>query len=147
MAFEPETKRLHERVRQYWQSVKENRPFPREDEIDPMAIADVWEYCFLVNMRKGRVARGFNYEFMGSELMHAYGQNMVSLEHCGPDTAPHIASMLQHLDEVIESGEPAIDESEFDNVNGMRILYRCCLLPLGREKPEYILGCMRWKVV
>lgn len=144
-ALGPDSRRLHERVRQYWDSMREGRRYPAEQEIDPMAIPEAWDWCFLVNMRKGSVANGFTYEYLGPELMGAYGTNMVSFGQCDASTAPHIASMLRHFDEVTESGEAAIDESMFENIHMERIKYRCCLLPLGRQQVEYILGCMRWK--
>ena len=33
-----DSRRMHERVRQYWLSIKDNRPFPSEKEVDPLAI-------------------------------------------------------------------------------------------------------------
>lgn len=144
-AEQTESRRTHERVRQYWQNVKEQRQYPQESEIDPQEIEDAWEYCFLVDMREGSVDQGFHYDYMGAKLIEAYGMNMTSLQRCDPRTEPHIASMLRHFDEVVESGEAAMDESEFRNVRGMHIKYRCCLLPLGKDKVEFILGCMRWK--
>lgn len=140
-----ESKRTHERVRRHWLSLKENRRFPREDEIDPSAIDDVWDYCFLVDMRKGGVTRGFRYDYMGPALLDAYGVNLASIESCDAATLPHCAMMLRQYDEVVESGEPATHEAEFENVHRLRIKYRCCLLPLGKDRVEYILGCMRWK--
>lgn len=140
-----DSRRMHERVRGYWQSVKEQRRFPQESEIEPAVIADAWDYCFLVDMSKGAVKDGFRYDYMGKELINAYGMDMTSLNQCDASTAPHIASILRHFDQVAESGEPAMDEAEFENIRHVRIKYRCCLLPLGRDRVEYILGCMRWK--
>jgi hypothetical protein len=141
-----ETRRLHELVRQHWASVKENRQFPRKEEIEPEAIAAAWEHCFIVEMKKGAVERGFHYDYMGDALVKAYGQNMTSIERCDTKTVPHIALMLRQLNEVAESGEPAVHETEFENVQKKRIKYRCCLLPLGADKVEYVLGCMRWRM-
>lgn len=145
LAQEPTTKRLHERMRNHWASVKEMRPFPREDELDPAAIPDIWPHCFLIDIRSGRVKNGFRYEYMGEPLMLAYGANMMAFERCDATTEPHIHSLLTTLDQVVESGEEAVDENEFTNVQGLLVKYRSCLLPLGRDKVEYVLGCMRWK--
>lgn len=142
-----ESRRVHERVRQYWQSLKDNRLFPAESEVEPAVIADVWDYCFVVNLTNGPVKNGFHYDYMGPALVGAYGVDMAGIELCDPTTKPHIASMLRHFEEVRESGEPATDESEFINASGTCIKYRCCLLPLGRNRVEYILGCMRWKEI
>lgn len=139
------SRRLHERVRAHWDSLRENRAYPSEREIDPAMLTDAWPWCFLVDMRKGNASHGFTYEYMGDALVGAYGMNMVSLGNCNAANTPHIASMLRHFEEVRESGEPAMDASVFQNANGDRIHYRCCLLPLGIGKVEYILGCMRWK--
>jgi hypothetical protein len=141
-----ETRRIHDRLRQYWQSLKEQRPYPREDEIDPALVAEVWDYCFLADMRRGSVRHGFRYEYMGSALIDAYGCSMTAIDLCDAGTEPHIHSLMSRFDEVAESGEPATDEGEFTNTRGEQIRYRCCLLPLGAGKVESILGCMRWKV-
>lgn len=140
-----ESKRMHQRVRAYWDSLKDNRRFPRESEINPAAIADVWDDCFLVDMRKGSSMKGFHYEYMGVHLLKAYGVDLSSIERCDASLMPHCAVMLRQFDEVAESGEPAMHEAEFENVERLRIKYRCCLLPLGGDHVDYILGCMRWK--
>ena len=139
-----ESRRMHERIRQYWESLKEGRRFPNESEINPAAISDVWDYCFLVNMSKGKVSRGFSYEYMGPALAEAYGVNLTGVEQCDTKDVPHVALMLRQFDEVLESGEPALHDAEFENAKRMHIKYRCCLLPMGGGKVQYILGCMRW---
>ena len=67
------SKRMHERVRQYWQSVKENRAYPTEDEIEPQSLKDEWDYCFLVDMRRRHTDKSYKYQYMGKELIAAYG--------------------------------------------------------------------------
>jgi len=143
--FSLETRRVHERVRQYWQSLKDNRPYPEEGEVDPLVIADTWDWCFLADMRSGAVERGFRYDYMGPELIDAFGVNLMGFDRCDSDTAPRISSLLRRFNEVVESGEPVMDESEFENLQRQRVKYRCCLLPLGRGRGQHVLGCMRWK--
>lgn len=139
------SKRMHERVRQYWQSVKEQRPYPTESEIDPQFIADAWNYCFLVDMRRHHTHKLYKYQYIGRELVEAYGANMTGMEFQQED-APHISAMISNFHEVEESGEPGMYEVEFVNARGVSIRTRCCLLPLGRDRVELILGCMRWKL-
>jgi len=145
MPDSPVTRRVHEQVLRYWQDLKGGRRFPAKQEIEPQAITEAWDWCFITHMRRGGVARGFDYDYIGHSLVAAYGANLTG-QQCDFESAPHIASMLARLDEVTESGEPAIDQSTFENLQQMQIKYRCCLLPLGNERVEHILGCMRWKV-
>ncbi len=142
----PEAKRAHETALNYWKALKKDRPFPREDEVDSQALASVWDSCFLVTLlERNNGAKGFHYEYVGKELLEAYGQDMTGLT-ADHDDAPQIASML-HAMERAGQGEPVLDESVFINRRHLEIRYRCCLLPLGSNgRVEYILGCMRWKL-
>lgn len=140
--FAFDSRRAHERLMQYWLSLKGTRNYPREDEVDPEALEPIWDSCFLVTLIDGR-RFGFRYEYMGSELLEAYGRDMTGLAAEDPE-APQIASLIHALERAA-AGETVTDGSVFTNSKNVEIRYRCCLVPLGAMTVEYILGCMRWK--
>ncbi|MDE3059718.1 MAG: PAS domain-containing protein [Pseudomonadota bacterium] len=140
-------KRLHQRLQSYWHSLRGERPFPAEGDINLADIADILPSCFMVSVSDvGQ--HGYRYDYLGKDLMEAYGEEMFN-----PDIAGRLISptdhgpMLEGFRQVIDRKQPVIYEAEFINRNQLTIKYRACLLPLGQEeKVSHILGCMRWGV-
>ncbi len=140
--------RSHEVFQGYWNHLRGNRPFPRESEIDPDAIADIWESCFLISNDDVTRRIGYRYSFLGSNLLGAFGDDVTN-----HDAALRLLSTARvpnsrKFDEVLLEKHVVIDESSFVNLMGMKILYRACLVPLGLENGEvtHLFGCMSWKV-
>lgn len=141
--------RYHERLRHYWESLKGERAFPRENEIDPDAISDIWPSCFLVSIDDVTRRLGYRYSYLGSDLVEAYGDDLHNPDITLKLLATTHAPMVKKFDEVIASRKPVIDESEFINLKHLNIRYRTCLLPLGAHQGEavsHIIGCMRWRI-
>lgn len=141
--------RSHTQLRKYWDSLRKNRPFPRESDIDPDAIADIWPSCFLVSIDAVTRRLGvYRYSYLGEKIIEAYGDN-----GSDSDVASYMMSatdipMIEKFDEVRDTKKPVIDEAEFINKRHLKVKYRTCLLPLGHTENEvsHIIGCMRWKV-
>lgn len=140
-----DAKRAHEFALQYWELLRKERPLPSESDIDQQSLAPIWDSCFLITLKEANnESKGFHYEYVGKELLEAYGRDMTGLAADHADV-PQITSMLSAMENAMQ-GKPVVDESVFTNSKGVEIRYRCSLLPLGTgEKVEYILGCMRWK--
>lgn len=139
--------RSHEQFLDYWNKLRGERAFPRESEIDPDALKDIWESCFLISNDDVTKRIGYRYSFLGSDLLGAFGDDIT--DH---DAALRLLSTARvpnarKFDEVIHNKHPVIDEHTFVNLMGMTIRYRACLLPLGTEDGEvtHLIGCMRWK--
>lgn len=140
--------RSHQKLQQYWDSLREKRPFPSESQIDADAINDIWPSCFLVSIDDVTDRLGYRYSYLGNDLIEAFGD-----DGGNPDIALQLLStadtpMVKMFNEVRRQQKPAIDESEFVNLKNLKIKYRTSLLPLGHKDGEvsHILGCMRWKV-
>jgi hypothetical protein len=139
--------RYHEQLLSYWNELRGGRSFPSENEIDPDALNDLWPSCFLLSIDDVTRRIGYRYSYLGSDLIEAYGED----QH-NPDVIMRLVSsasmpMVRKFDEVLETGKPVIDESEFINLKHMHIRYRTCMLPLGLADGTvtHILGCMRWR--
>ncbi len=140
--------RFHDRLHEYWDSLRGSRLFPSENQIDPDAIPDIWESCFLVSIDDVTRRMGYRYSYLGAELIEACGDDTKS-----PDVAMCLLAtgsmpIVQKFDEVIRIKGPVIDESEFVNLKHLTIRYRTCLLPLGYNDAEvsHIIGCIRWRL-
>lgn len=136
--------RIYEVLEQQWESLRGDRAMPNESDINPEALKNVWDSCFLVLPRPG----GFAYSHLGRALVDAYGDDLAGREITEKLVYPHPPSLLKTFGEVVRTGAPVTDESEFVNSRGVRIKYRSCVLPLGhagREGVQFLLGGMKWK--
>jgi len=140
--------RIHEQLRAYWEALRKGRRFPAESEIDPAAVGELWERCFLVNVQHDDPAEGFRYSYLGNALIEVYGWDFTNrtIRECLVD--PHAELLTRYFRQVAAKGLPAEHEGEFANANGMTVKYRCCMLPLAgtsEDKVGFILGSMHWK--
>ena len=140
--------RSHEQLREYWKQLRGQRPFPRESELDPDALMDIWESCFLISNDDVTRRIGYRYSFLGSDLLGAFGDDMTNHDAALRLLSTARVPNARKFDEVLMEKHAVIDEAEFINLMGVGIRYRACLLPLGLESGEvtHIIGCMRWKV-
>lgn len=135
-------KRLEDRLVEYWNSLTDGDTLPHESEIDNTKIADIWDNCFLALITENR---GYKYEYLGENLIEAYGEDAASGIEGLISTASH--RTVEKFDEAMSRKEPVKDNGEFTNSNQMLIKYRQILLPFvnEEEKVTYILGGMKWK--
>lgn len=136
--------RLNELLLEYWQSLRKGRPMPLESDVSPADIAGLWPHCFLVHAEKDT----FRYDYLGTALVEAYGDDLTGHEICETLLFPHPDSLFATFQNVKNSGEPALDEGEFTNHRGFVIKYRSVVLPLGHRSEagvRFLFGGMRWK--
>ncbi|OYW13567.1 MAG: hypothetical protein B7X02_01920 [Rhodospirillales bacterium 12-54-5] len=138
--------RLNEQLEQYWRALKGDRALPREDEVDPDQLKEIWDSCFLVQLRADDV---FSYSYLGKSLIEAYGDDLTGNEISESLIYPHPPSLSQTFRAVTKSAQPVFDESEFTNANNMLVKYRSCVVPLGAYNVTgvgFLLGGMKWKI-
>lgn len=139
--------RSHEVFQEYWEKLRGDKPFPREADIDPDEIADIWESCFLISNDDVTRRIGYRYSFLGNDLLGAFGDDItnhdIALRLLSTARVPN----ARKFDEVLTEKHPVMDEGAFVNLMGMNIRYRAALVPLGLENGEvtHLFGCMRWK--
>ncbi len=141
-------KRINEFLQAYWDDLRDSRPYPREDEIDMQDMADIWDSCFLIKCDpKTDSEKPFTYTYLGQALIEAYGVDSREKDICEKLVYPTSMTMVGKFREVMLTGRPVEEESEFRNHKNMLIKYRSTLLPLADETGRigFILGGMKWK--
>jgi hypothetical protein len=134
-------------LRDYWDGLRLNRPYPTENEIDPDDIDSIWDSCFLISIDDVTRRMGYRYSYLGKKLIEAYGD-----DDGNPDIVTQLLStrsqrIKDNFDEVLHSQKPLVDEAEFVNLKHMNIKYRISLFPLGDSTGvTHIIGCMRWRM-
>ena len=140
-------RRLTERVLNYWRDLCQGRPMPEESDIDPAILGKDWPHCFLLQTRDIDQTDEFNFTYLGEAIATTYAQAGIdpnNLHLIGPN-AFYLAPLFK---KVIHERMPLIDHSHFFALDGRKVFYRQCLLPLGRKKKvEAIFGAMLFKVV
>ncbi len=140
----PHFLRINEQLEAYWQRIRKNDAMPLESAVVIEDLVEIWDHCFLVNVRPDK----FSYSYLGAALIEAYGDNMTGKEITETLLYPHPISLFSTFKNVVVSGEPRVDDSEFINRNGVTIKYRSCVLPLAapdRSGIRFLLGGMKWK--
>ena len=130
----------------YWESLRGNRHFPSEDDIDFDVLAPLWDDCFLVHMQDIATAGGrYAYTYVGKSIITAYGVDMTGEEV--PFITPQADKLRHHLPLVLQARGPIENASEFINGEGVCIKYRQCMVPFARddEHIDAVLGLMRMK--
>lgn len=139
--------RCHERLQSYWEELLAGRALPRENDINPDALSDIWKSCFLICIDPVTKQSGYRYSYLGEDLVDAYGDDMKN-----PDVARMLLStanapIVKIFDEAVRQKRPVVDEAEFVNLKNVKIRYRKCVVPLGNDQQvTHLLGCMRWKI-
>jgi hypothetical protein len=137
--------RITERLERYWQEMRGDRDMPFEEEINPEALGDSWNACFLITIRDGI----FAYSYLGDALIDAYGDDITGHEIAETLAYPHPESLFRTFQAVATNGVPHTDANEFVNSRGALVKYRSCVVPLGSRNLRgitYLLGAMRWKI-
>lgn len=138
--------RSHDVLLDYWEALRGHRPFPRESEIDPEQLTEIWESCFLISNDDVTRRVGYRYSFLGQDLLGAFGDDITNHDAALRLLSTARVPNARKFDEVLMEKHPVTDEATFINLMGMNIRYRACLLPLGTEDGvTHIIGCMRWK--
>ncbi|MBA4274181.1 MAG: hypothetical protein C0436_00865 [Alphaproteobacteria bacterium] len=138
-------RRLTERLLTYWQAMAKHGLMPREEDIDPEALGDLWPKCFLIQTFDIKHRRDMNFTYLGQEIIDAYQDGMMN-EGQNVLVSPNASKLALSFHQVMESTAPVVAEGEFLALSGRVVRYRQCLLPLGEgDDVQAIFGGMSFK--
>lgn len=138
-------RRLTARLLTYWQDMTRNGLMPREEDIDPEALGDLWPKCFLIQTFDIKHRRDMNFTYLGQEIIDAYQDGMMN-EGQNVLISPNASKLALSFRQVMESTAPVVAEGEFLALSGRVVRYRQCLLPLGEgDDVQAIFGGMSFK--
>lgn len=149
----PETSFASERrlsviLTQYWNELRGDEEFPSEEQIDPDRLIGVWERCYMVQLRDIEKVADFNYSYFGEDLSKAYvdGRLEPSNTHIA---APDACLLAPKYKEVIEERGPIMDEDEYLDSRGRKVMFRQVFMPLADANGNInaILGGSWFKLV
>lgn len=139
--------RMGERLVTHWAELCDGRPYPAEDDLDPEDLGELWDDCFLVQLRDIYNVIDYNYTYLGKNILNAYQSTL--LPEALPDLVNLHANHIAHLlNEAIETLHPIRVAHELHISPNTEIRFRQVLVPLGSNKGEVvaILGHMSYCV-
>lgn len=139
-------RRRNLRLLRYWEELRGERLFPCETAIDPNDIADMWENCFLLQVRDIEQVEDYNFTYLGGGIIEAYADGLLNKDK-GRLLSPNARKLSHHFEDVIRSKKPYMEDDAFTSARGNHIVYRQCILPLGPtdDKVEALFGGMFFK--
>lgn len=145
ITFTGRERRISNRLISYWTQISEGNKFPKESQIDPSKLVDVWDNCFLIKIQLEKQNNNFVFEYLGKNLVDAYGQDLTGQQFSSSLTSGN-RSVISAVMEVMRTQQPVVHEMEYEYNGGNTVKYRMCLVPLADETGflKYILGGMRW---
>ena len=125
-------RRIATQLLDYWNQQRGERAFPTENDIDPDAISDIWDNCFMVQARDISRRDDYNYSYLGKNIINAYRGESMDTE-CLPMIGTAAGLLGDSFEVVIENKSPMEEDGEFLSLDGKRVQFRQCLLPLGED--------------
>lgn len=139
-------RRITLRLLAYWEKLRGDRPMPREEDINPDDIADLWDSCFLIHV-KDLIQQDYNYTYLGQAIIDAYTSGFSADDPNEGLVSPNAGKLAHSYARVIATMKPVLEEGEFKNAHNDTVKYRQCLLPLGDDgEIKAIFGGMRFKI-
>ena len=134
---EDKKKRLIWRLLNYWEQQRGDRDYPSLEDIDPLAIGEIWPYCFLLDVEHYRTFPYFQY--LGPSLAK-YSGVFLGGQRDWPFTL--LKKAVCHFREALERGAPVLVEEELTQYDNRKLLLRSVLLPLSddQETIDHLLG-------
>ncbi len=126
-----------------------DKKFPSLKDVQPAEIADIWPYCFVLDVTTPSDVPTFHY--IGKSLEGNRQIDLVILSSNELESQPLIGSTPTRLGQaaklyhrVLSSKSPVATSGTFEHPNGNSVLYRSILMPLSvdQENLDYLLGAV-----
>lgn len=127
----------HQRLFEYWNSLKGDKDFPDESQIDTNDITDIWQSCFLISIDDVTRRLGYRYSYLGKDLMEAFSGDSGNPDIAHLLSTADITPMVKFFDRVCKNRKPEVDAAEFTNLRNLRIKYRLSLFLWETAKGKY----------
>lgn len=124
-------RRLVLRLLDYWRGITGDRSYPSLSDIRSDDIADMWPYCFVLDVSEDEQNPILRY--VGKELIACYGAPCENLHVSELRKSSLLERASCYVKEVLRKGVPISYGDSFKSVEGESVLCRSILLPLSDD--------------
>ena len=124
-------RRLVLRLLSHWRTLCNDRQYPSFFEVDPSAIPQMWENCFVLEIFDDGTEPCFR--AVGETLASYADFSLIDrpISAAPEKSLPGVA--ISFLKEVLRKGVPISRGDEFQKDDGTKVLYRSILLPVSDD--------------
>ncbi len=133
----------------YWKRISKERLFPSLIDIEPNSIAEIWPYCFILDVSSEIECSVFHYIGKSLERDRQIDLALSELglsENEGIARTPptRLGQAAKNFRQALLKKAPVTSGGVFEHPNGKTVLFRSILLPLSDNdrKFNYILGAV-----
>ncbi|ABD45376.1 sensory box protein [Ehrlichia chaffeensis str. Heartland] len=134
----------------YWNQLRNDRMFPKIEEIEQEEIREIWPNCFIIEVKNDTDNQKYNCIYIGERAMELYQSNIkvyAESQNIKLFFPQVIENLFDYLESVVENQEPIMDESETESADGNYIKIRQCLLPIGENNEvTHIIGVIGGRI-
>ncbi len=120
----------------YWQELRDGRRAPLVRAFKKAVPLDLLADSF--TLLPAETPDRSRLHDIGDRIARVSGIEATSLTRSEVPGNTLIGMASKWLDRTLETGAPVVDEGEFEDRHGARILYRATLLPLANEQDEIV---------
>ncbi|MGB1548103.1 MAG: PAS domain-containing protein [Alphaproteobacteria bacterium] len=133
-------RRLVLRLLDYWRGITEDRNYPSLNDIRSDDIADMWPFCFVLDVSENKEDPMLRY--VGEEIIECYGEPCVNLRISEIRKNSLLDVATSYVSEILRKGVPISYGNSFKSTEGHGVLCRSILLPLSdnNETISLVLG-------
>jgi hypothetical protein len=116
---------------------------PAMSEVKINEIEEIWHISFVIDVTEEKHC----FQYFGPALAEIFGEDFTTEDmEEALDKEPLLANSIGYYPKVIETRQPALDASAFQN-NNEEIRYRSIIVPLSNdgENVHYLLGTTNYK--
>lgn len=140
-------RRLVLRLLAHWRTLCDDRQYPSFAEVDPRAIQDMWDHCFVLEILQDGSEP--HYRAVGDVLATYVDRSLIGQPISTVPRKSLPGEAISFLEEVLRKGVPISRGDEYFKDDGTKVLYRSILLPMSDdgETISGILGAVNCREV
>lgn len=138
-------RRLVLRLLAHWRTLCDDRDYPSFFDLDPSAIPEMWENCFVLEIFKDEDEP--RYRAMGAGLAAHVDFSLIGEPISKAPDKSLLGVAISFLDEVLRKGVPISRGDDFFKGDGTKVLFRSILLPMSDDGDTVngILGAVNYR--
>jgi len=124
-------RRMVLRLLSQWRDWCGDDQYPSFASVDPMQIAEIWDYCFVLDIvghEDNPVVRT-----VGAELQNDLPESVRDIALSDVPTPSLIEHAASYYQEILARGVPISRGGEFVKYDGMKVLYRSIIMPMSDD--------------
>jgi hypothetical protein len=142
-------KRLTERMRMFWEGMRDNDDIPIYSRFNGNSLGDIWGSCLGIKVTNSNGKNIFQFNYEGEKIKKTLEKDL-KFKYITPSENSGIINrnFINSLNECVETRKIVMSEGQFVTEKGRVIKYRDCILPFKKVdgKVDVLIVGISWKM-